>query len=167
MCYLFINAQTSNTTVVVATTTTTTVKPVVVVATTPAVKPAEVVATTTAVKPVEVVATTVVVKPVEVVETSTVMKVSHAVEITDGPTTMKWMDTDDTTAPVIAYTGLTPGFGHRPHAYRYIGPYVEPPPHPLGYCIRGVLRCSRMIPCCNGRCNVTRMHCPENQNVQS
>ncbi|CAF3646025.1 unnamed protein product [Adineta steineri] len=217
MCYLFINAQTSNTTVVVATTTTTTVKPVVVVATTPAVKLAEVVATTVVVKPVEVVATTVVVKPVEVVETSTIMKVSHAVEPTDGHTTMKWMGTDDSTVPIItytgltpgsrhgsyveppphplgycirgrlrcsrirrccngpcnvntmliAYTGLTPGFGHRPHAHRYIGPYVEPPPHPLGYCIRGRLRCSRIRRCCNGGCNVNTMRCPENQNVQS
>ncbi|CAF0984650.1 unnamed protein product [Adineta steineri] len=166
MCYLFINAQKSNTTVVV-TTTTTTVKPVVVVTTTTTVKPVVVVATTPAVKPAEVVATTVVVKPVEVVETSTIMKVSHAGKTTGGPTTTELMDTDDTTVPVIAYTGLTPGFGHRPHAHRYIGPYVEPPPHPLGYCIRGRLSCSRILPCCNGRCNVTRMHCPENQNVQS
>ncbi|CAF0965028.1 unnamed protein product [Adineta steineri] len=159
MCYLFINAQTSHTTVVVTTATTTTVKPVVVVATTPAVKLAEVVATTVVVKPVEVVATTVIVKPVEVVETSTIMKVSHGVETTDGPTTMKWMGTDDSTVPIITYTGLTPGSRH--------GSYVEPPPHPLGYCIRGRLRCSRIRRCCNGGCNVNTMRCPENQNVQS
>jgi hypothetical protein len=38
--------------------------------------------------------------------------------------------------------------------------YVEPPPHPLGYCIRSRLRCSRIRRCCGGPCDVIRMKCP-------
>lgn len=38
--------------------------------------------------------------------------------------------------------------------------YVEPPPHPLGYCIRSRLRCSKIRRCCNGLCNFNKMRCP-------
>ena len=38
--------------------------------------------------------------------------------------------------------------------------YVEPPPHPLGYCIRSRLRCTRIRRCCNGPCDVNNMKCP-------
>jgi hypothetical protein len=38
--------------------------------------------------------------------------------------------------------------------------YVEPPPHPLGYCIRSRLMCSKIRRCCKGPCNVNNMKCP-------
>ncbi|CAF2361100.1 unnamed protein product [Rotaria sp. Silwood2] len=42
----------------------------------------------------------------------------------------------------------------------FVSSYVEPPPHPLGYCIRSRLRCSKIRRCCTGTCNVIRMRCP-------
>jgi hypothetical protein len=38
--------------------------------------------------------------------------------------------------------------------------YVEPPPHPLGYCTRSRLRCSKIRRCCKAPCDVNRMKCP-------
>jgi hypothetical protein len=42
----------------------------------------------------------------------------------------------------------------------FIPSYVEPPPHPLGYCIRSRLRCSKIRRCCQGPCAVDKMKCP-------
>lgn len=39
-------------------------------------------------------------------------------------------------------------------------PYVEPPEHPLGYCIRSRIMCSKIRRCCKGPCNVNNMRCP-------
>jgi hypothetical protein len=41
-----------------------------------------------------------------------------------------------------------------------VSPYVEPPPHPLGYCIRSRLTCSKIRRCCTGPCNVNKNKCP-------
>ncbi|CAF0724927.1 unnamed protein product [Rotaria sp. Silwood1] len=42
----------------------------------------------------------------------------------------------------------------------FVASYVEPPLHPLGYCIRSRLRCSKIRRCCKGPCGVIKMKCP-------
>lgn len=41
-----------------------------------------------------------------------------------------------------------------------VASYVEPPPHPLGYCIRSRLGCSKIRRCCKGPCDILRKKCP-------
>ncbi len=60
-----------------------------------------------------------------------------------------------TTAPVVVNQTTTQVL------HKSVGSsYVEPPPHPRGYCIRSRLMCSRIRRCCQGPCNVNNMKCP-------
>lgn len=43
--------------------------------------------------------------------------------------------------------------------YKQTITYVEPPLHPLGYCVRSRLPCSKIRRCCNGPCNINIMRC--------
>jgi hypothetical protein len=75
------------------------------------------------------------------------------VETTVAPTTQHVM-MNQTTMPSKMNT--TANVAHKAIA----SSYVEPPPHPLGYCIRSRLSCSKIRRCCQGPCNVVKRKCP-------
>ncbi|UJR25851.1 hypothetical protein I4U23_007201 [Adineta vaga] len=93
-----------------------------------------VVSTTVAVNVLYQLQTTIV--PVVVVKEETVVPTTTTVESSVTPKTL----------PVVNKSLVTP--------------WPEPLPHPLGYCIRGRLRCSKIRRCCTGPCDFATMKCP-------
>jgi hypothetical protein len=84
---------------------------------------------------------------------NTVVQNVTVVQTTFVPTTEHVMVVQ-TTIPMDMNT--TTNVSHKAIA----SPYVEPPPHPLGYCIRSRLTCSKIRRCCSGPCNVNTKKCP-------
>ncbi len=70
------------------------------------------------------------------------------------PSTAQQVTVDQTT--VVSNMNTTTNVAHKAIA----SSYVEPPPHPLGYCIRSRLACSKIRRCCSGPCDVDRKKCP-------
>ncbi|CAF0857347.1 unnamed protein product [Adineta ricciae] len=88
-----------------------------------------------------------------VVEHTTVVPVVVAVE------KEATVQTTVTTTTVVPFSTTT---GNRFTSINraLVTSWPEPPPHPLGYCIRGRLRCSKIRRCCTGPCNFNTMKCP-------
>ena len=88
-----------------------------------------------------------------VVEHTTVVPV---VVVVEKEATVQTTVTTTTVVPFSAATGNTYTSKNRV----LVTSWPEPPPHPLGYCIRGRLRCSKIRRCCTGPCNFNTMKCP-------
>ncbi|CAF1202683.1 unnamed protein product [Adineta ricciae] len=88
-----------------------------------------------------------------VVEHTTVVPV---VVVVEKEATVQTTVTTTTVVPSSTATGSIYTLLNR----ALVTPWPEPPPHPLGYCIRGRLRCSRIRRCCTGPCNFDKMKCP-------
>ena len=98
---------------------------------------------------VTVIQNTTVVPSTTVVENTTVAETTFPPSTTTEQTTVQSTDVPSnlTTTPVL------------PKAMG-ASSYVEPPPHPLGYCIRSRIMCSKIRRCCKGPCDLNYMRCP-------
>ncbi|CAF3262475.1 unnamed protein product [Rotaria socialis] len=73
---------------------------------------------------------------------------------TNDQASMMYTILDPTTS--ISNISSTTTVSNKPHLFSY----VEPPPHPLGYCVLSFLRCSKIRRCCKGPCDGNSLRCP-------
>jgi hypothetical protein len=87
-----------------------------------------------------------------------ILYVSINAQSPNNPTVTAVVQNDTTLAPttIPSNMNMTTNVSQKAIA----SSYVEPPPHPLGYCIRSRLSCSKIRRCCQGPCNVVKRKCP-------